>query len=199
MNKLTLDKPIRQVMQGSRKDYIIFGIDASSRSTGTAWMDLTGKLLGYDAIILPKKWAFGKKLSQYRFSLLRRLQAVQPMFVGMEELNYFRNAQTARVLGSMRGVTMEIVYRYNQCDVWTYCQPTLKKNLGVRHIGTQKSEVAKAVEQRFGIQVPRDKDLVWQDICDSIAVAWTLFIEMNAMLVFQDEIHVVSGPTGVPR
>ena len=173
-------------MQGSRKDYVIMGIDASSKSTGVAWGDMTGKLVGYDAIILPKAWQFGKKLNQYRFSLLKRLQVVQPTFVGMEELNFFRNAQTNRVLGCMRGVTMEIVWRWNQGDVWTYCQPTLKKNLGVRHIGTQKVEVARAVEARFGIQISRDKDLVWQDIADSISVFWTLYKEMDEKLTFID-------------
>lgn len=170
----------------SRKDYIILGIDASSRCSGIAWGDMTGKLLGYDSIILPKQWSFGKKLSQYRFSLLKRLQAIEPTFVGMEELNFFRNAQTVRVLGSMRGVTMEIVWRYNQGDVWTYVQPTLKKNLGVRHRGTQKIEVAKAVEKLFGIQIPRDKDLVWQDVADAISVMRTVYLEMNEKLTFKD-------------
>jgi len=148
---------------------IVLGLDISSSSTGWAVLKhgrfYNRKGIDYGMIKPPKKLELSEKLVYFRTELIHLLETIQPDIAVTEDVFFFKNPKTLKLLSKFHGVAAEAV------------RDTIDFPIGVHTVKAIRSVIGtQGKEETFSEIVEKFKLVGWEfsklnDVTDAIAVA----------------------------
>lgn len=122
----------------------ILGIDPGSRITGYGVIDQPNHYVASGTIRLPDT-EIDERLSIIYDDLTTIIRTHAPMCVAIEQVFFYKNAQSALKLGYARGVAL-LVARQAKCPIFEY-SPRLMKQAVTGHGNASKADIQIMVQQ----------------------------------------------------
>jgi len=148
---------------------VVLGLDISSSSTGWAILK-RGRFYKREGIdygwIRPSlKFTLAKKLSFFRENLVTLLETLRPEIVVIEDVYYFRNPKTLKLLSRFSGVAVEAVKTTLGIDPMIETVKSIRTILGPQ----DKEEIFSAAIKKF--KLTNWKFKTHNDIIDALIAA----------------------------
>ena len=152
------------------KQIVMLGIDPGSYATGFAFLNLTGNkitVLDY-GVIRPKKnveliFRIGHIVSELADLIAKH----KPTAFCMEKAFFAKNANSALILGHIRGAVMYLGFKHNL--TFFEKSPREIKRAATGNGAASKEQVANMISRLLGIEIENCA----LDASDALAVAWT--------------------------
>jgi len=152
------------------KQIVMMGIDPGSYATGFAFLSLTGNkvdVLDY-GVIRPKKDAeLIFRIGHIIKELENLIEKYKPIAFCMEKAFFAKNANSALILGHIRGAIMSLGFKYDL--VFSEKSPREIKKAVTGNGAASKEQVANMMSRLLGVQTQNSA----LDASDALAIAWT--------------------------
>ncbi len=148
---------------------VMMGIDPGSHATGFAFLSLTGNrasVLGYGVIRAQKNKELIFRIGHIVEELEKLIAKYKPSAFCMEKAFFAKNANSALILGHIRGAVMLLGFRHNL--TFSEKDPRSVKLAVTGSGAASKEQVANMMSRLLGIQ-NMDCPL---DASDALAIAW---------------------------
>ncbi|MCL2100882.1 MAG: crossover junction endodeoxyribonuclease RuvC [Fibromonadales bacterium] len=148
---------------------IMMGIDPGSYATGFAFLSLTGNkasVLDYEVIRPQKNKELIFRIGHIIDELEKLIALHKPTVFCMEKAFFAKNANSALVLGHIRGAVMSLGFRHNLAFLEK--DPRSIKLSVTGNGAASKEQVANMMSRLLGIQ---NMDCAF-DASDALAIAW---------------------------
>jgi crossover junction endodeoxyribonuclease RuvC len=146
----------------------MMGIDPGSYATGFAFLSLTGSKVGVldYGVIRPKKDAeLIFRIGHIVNELENLIAKHKPIAFCMEKAFFAKNANSALILGHIRGAVMALGFKYDL--VFSEKSPRSVKQAVTGNGAASKEQVANMMNRLLGIQTN-----CALDASDALAIAW---------------------------
>ncbi len=147
---------------------ILIGIDTALRCTGYGIIEISGKkysAIDCGVIKNKPKIPLSECLHRLRGGIEEIIKLYRPQIAAIEGGYYFKNAQTAMVLGMARGTVVSILAR-EKIPIYEYA-PRKAKQAVVGNGNATKDQVAHSVSQMLNLDIQQ----IPKDSTDAIALA----------------------------
>jgi Holliday junction resolvasome RuvABC endonuclease subunit len=171
--------------------HALLGLDVSTTCTGWAFIDLSnGGLISYGKIE-PLKDNYWDRVIVTVNSIreLFKTPDMQIAGVGIEQLNWFRNAESARQLAGISGVVQYVLRQSENIIVnelnTSMVSAAFRKGVIMDPKLPKKAKTVAAANARFGLNLKfkdrpvKGRKVSDDDMADAIAVAFTLYREIG--------------------
>jgi crossover junction endodeoxyribonuclease RuvC len=145
----------------------VMGVDTALRKTGIAVVEERGpdiRVIEFAVVRCPGTWLASRCLKTLQEEVEDRLSRFQLDAIALEGVFFCRNIQTVLRLGEARGAVMAAAAR-RSIPLFEY-EPRRVKKAVVGWGGADKSQVARLIRARFGLDADPP-----EDAADALAIA----------------------------